>query len=95
MYSEKAMNNSWALLSHVVDQLKGIGLPVRIKSCEDIDEDFCFATASQFYFKGVSRMSDLVCECLDRSVTPLSLEGPARSLRKRMRAIRRTLQQRR
>lgn len=63
-YSQKAVSRSYQILDLLADKLSSHGLAVTIKSSESVDEDFCYMAASRFFLKGISGLSDLVCDCL-------------------------------
>jgi hypothetical protein len=63
-YSEKAASRSYQVLDRLSETLSSHGLSVAIQSSENVDADFCFMAASRYFLKGISGLSDLVCECL-------------------------------
>ena len=65
-YSDKAYTRSKEIVEKLSNRLNELGIEVRIKSSESVDEDLCFMGRSKFFVKGFSQMSEIICNCLDR-----------------------------
>jgi hypothetical protein len=63
-YSDIAKERSFEILQLLSENLKIKGWNVSYKSTENVDEDLCFMSGSNYFWKGLSSLSDLIANCM-------------------------------
>jgi hypothetical protein len=63
-YSEKSHDDSLKLLRHVENQFREKGLPVKLKSSENFDEDLVYMVASNHFVRSRTQLTEIIVTLL-------------------------------
>lgn len=66
-YSKEVYNENIKFLEFFEGLINNIGYELNIVSNDDFDQDLCYMAGSNFFFKGISKINNIVEQCLAKN----------------------------